>query len=58
MVRTVACCAVVDARGAMAADPLAPSLEVEQLMRLMAGLVGVADAPQRGPLAGLSQRLG
>jgi hypothetical protein len=34
---------IVDASGMIAADPLAPTMQPEQLARLMAGEVGVAD---------------
>jgi hypothetical protein len=49
---------IVDASGMIAADPLAPTMQPEQLARLMAGEVGVADKLQMSFEAGICQGVG
>jgi hypothetical protein len=46
---------IVDASGMIAADPLAPTMQPEQLARLMAGEIGVADKLQMSFEAGICQ---
>ena len=50
--------AIVNAPGVIAADPLAPPMEVNLPPGLVTGQIGISDIPEMGVEAGLGKRLG